>query len=327
MKKTIGNFLLQGNKDFPVDCELFDNIQINMDIVQIIGNLAGNKTILKGCEPVGNSRNPGYVFLCTKDYPNGEVLYFEGGSTASGMYVRLEDIAVSQQGYNYPKAYTVRSLAPGIGSENYMWGDFKTVKTPAELEEMIKEQEEKIKALAPSPLGIPDIWAGNTIPKGYVLCDGQELRIIDYPELYAVLGTLYNNAYDYRGSRYSTQTGCFRVPDLRGRFIVGHHSSDTDYNKYGSVGGVKKHTLSTDEMPSHVHKTKDYYYIEHTDYLSYGGIDGTEVVSGQHVGGGKTDRDNNLLFYKEHDTYSVGKGAAHENRPPFYTLAYIMRTK
>lgn len=326
MKRTIGNFLLQGNKDFPVDCELFEAMQANISLTAIIGNLAGDKTILAGCEAVGSNRNPGYVFLRTQDFPEGEVLYFEGGAVASGIYVKLENIAVTANGYNYPKAYTVRSLAPGVGSENYLWPDFKTVKSPAELEKEIQVLSDGLKQVALPPLGIPDIWAGIDIPSGYILCDGQQLKMTDYPELYAALGTQYNTALDYRGSAYVTTAGYFRVPDLRGRFVVGANANDDDYKKYGNAAGEKTHVLTGDESPEHVHTFKDYYYVEHADYAGLG-IDGTDFGGSNLLGGGKSDRDNSTLFYKIHDTEKAGKGQAHENRPPYYTLAYIMRTK
>ena len=85
MKQTQGRFLLQPNRDFPADCEMLDYIQTNAHIVSIIGNLAGDKAVLLGCEPLNETqRGEGYVFLRTKDHPEGEVLFWEGGSTSGG---------------------------------------------------------------------------------------------------------------------------------------------------------------------------------------------------------------------------------------------------
>ena len=54
--------------------------------VGIIGNLAGDKAILLGCTLTGGGtqRSEGYVFLRTKDHPEGEVLYWEGGPISGG---------------------------------------------------------------------------------------------------------------------------------------------------------------------------------------------------------------------------------------------------
>ena len=118
MKQTQGRFLLQPNRDFPADCEMLDYIQTNAHIVSIIGNLAGDKAVLLGCEPLNETqRGEGYVFLRTKDHPEGEVLFWEGGSTSGGMYLKQETISVQAHGYDYPEAYVRRSLAAGVGSE------------------------------------------------------------------------------------------------------------------------------------------------------------------------------------------------------------------
>lgn len=324
MKQTVGRFLLQPNKNFPVDCETLDALQTNIALLQVLGNLAGDKTILLGCEEEqnGTRRKAGYVFLKTKDFPEGEVIYWEGGAVSGGMYVHQEIVSTTAQGYEFPQAYTVRSLKPGVGSENYKWGDFAALRTPRELEEKIEKQGETLGELSAPPLGIVQLWAGSTVPDGYALCDGRQLSTKDYPELYKALGTTFNNAYSANGTRYTTTSGFFRLPDLRGRFVVGYHDSDNDYKTKGTAGGEKKHALTTDEMPNHTHTFKDYYYPEAHDGLNY-----DTIVTNNKIGSSKTDYDNNHLFYYRHDTESKGGDAQHENRPPYYVLAYIMRVK
>lgn len=326
MKQTLGRFLLQPNKNFPVDCETLDALQTNIAMMQVVGNIAGDKSILAGCEPEqnGTRRKAGYVFLRTKDFPEGEVIYWEGGNVSGGMYVNQEVVQVTAQGYEFPQAYTVRSLLPGVGSENYSWDDFRTFKTPRQLEEYDARQDAEIAKLAPPPLGVVQIWAGKTVPEGYELCEGQQLKIADYPDLYKALGTSFNNGYDCNGKRLSTTSGYFRLPDLRGRFLVGYNVSDADYNAYGDVGGEKTHKLTTGEMPSHSHNVKDYYYPER---ISTGGYSGAEYIGWNLTGSGDTDNDNNYMHYRNHSSDPAGSGYAHENRPPYYTLAYIMRTK
>ena len=97
-------------------------------------------------------------------------------------------------------------------------------------------------------------------------------------------------------SVYNGQT----IPDLNGdnRFMRGNSTS-------GGVGGEESHTLTTAELPSHTH----------TYALSSG--DG-----GGGLGGG-TPFDTNTTT----NTGSTGSGDAHENRPPFYDVVWIMRVK
>lgn len=316
MKQTVGRFLLQPNKNFPVDCETLDALQTNIALLQVLGNLAGDKTILLGCEEEqnGTRRKAGYVFLKTKDFPEGEVIYWEGGTVSGGMYVHQEIVPTTAQGYEFPQAYTVRSLKPGVGSENYKWGDFAVVRTPRELEEKIEKQGETLGELSAPPLGIIQIWAGKTVPSGYELCEGQQLKITDYPDLYKALGSTFNNAYSATGSRYSTSSGYFRMPDLRGRFIVGHNPSDTDYSGYGKAGGEKQHALTIKEMPSHTHPQN--LWAEDSGTWKGGGRNSSPNSTSKH--------DRTTQFG---NTNATGGGAAHENRPPYYVLAYIMRVR
>ncbi len=325
-KQVIARALLQPNKNFPIDCETLDALQNNTATVQILGNIVGDKAILYGCAPESNGtrRGAGYVFLRTRDYPEGEVVYWEGGNVSGGMYLHQENVAVTAQGYDFPQAYTERSLRPGVGSENYSWAGFKQYKTPGQLEQDVATINTALAKLAPPPLGIVEMWAGSKVPTGYELCEGQQLRITDYPELYAALGTTFNTAPNYAGTAQTTTSGYFRLPDLRGRFVAGYSTVDTEYNKYGKVGGAKTVQLTIAQMPSHTHSVNDYYHIERSAGRA---ISGVEAVSGTYSGSGDTDTDNNTLHYRTHNTTSTGSGTAHENRPPYYVLAYIMKTK
>lgn len=320
MDKITGNFLTQPNKDFPLDCETLDMLQTNAALVATLGNLIGDKLILGGCglSNNGTQRAPGYVFLRSKDYPDGEVLHWEGGNISGGMYIRLEDIAVTAQGYDYPKAYTRRTLAPGVGSENFSWADFKKPKTPAELEKMIadlKTEQGNIAAQAVTePLGIVKMWAGSKVPENYALCNGAEMRITDYPELYKAIGTTFNTAVSANGSKPTTQSGFFRLPDLRGRFVVGYHDTDPEYNGYGKAGGEKAHTLTVEEIPPHKHKQN--LWASGSGVWKSGGKDSWPDAT--------TNFGQSTPAYSTADT---GGGKGHENRPPFYVLAYIMKVR
>lgn len=314
--KTLANFLTQPNQDFPLDCETMACIQELAELPSVIGNIAGDKVILTGCESDndGLTRSGGYLFLRTKRMPEGEILWWEGGSTALGMYVREADVSVDINNVNYPKAYTTRSLAPGIGEENYSWDDFSPIKTVKELMQANEKLKQELDRVKPSPLGIIEMWAGINVPDGFILCNGQQLRKSDYPELYEVLGDAFNTAPNSNGDRYVTQSDYFRVPDLRGRFVVGHHDTDSDYKALGTAGGFKKVTLTEETIPPH----------SHTQQLWAGG-------SGTWKGHGGNSWPNATAIFEatntDHKTLETGGGKSHENRPPYYVLAYIMRVK
>ena len=83
----------------------------------------------------------------------------------------------------------------------------------------------------------------------------------------------------------------------------------------GAKGGEKTHRLTVDEMPSHSHAVygrSSGYEAKHND--------DHEVITYADKGWGSWSE-------KINDTTSAGSGWAHENRPPFYALCYIMRVK
>ena len=314
METVIGNFLKQPNRDFPLDCDTLETLQANTALVAAIGNIAGDKVILKGCELTDNNtrRNSGYLFVRTKAYPHGEVLYWEGGIVSEGMYVKTEDIAVNAQGYDYPRAYTKRTMAPGVGSENFKWDEFVTPKPSAELNKQLAElgrRQESVETKVESaePLGVIKMWAGKEIPTNYLLCDGAVLNAEEYPELYEAIGNTFNTCNDRNGKTPSSvQSGSFRLPDLRGRFIAGFDSLDKEYDKYGNSGGKKAHILEEKHLPPHTH-----------EYLK-------SINASTRTGNKSNEK---FAAYESARTGTAGGGMAHETRPPYYVLAYIIKVR
>lgn len=142
------------------------------------------------------------------------------------------------------------------------------------------------------PRGLIAMWNGTQVPNGWALCNGQ---IVDD----------------------------LQTPDLSGKFIIGWQSGNEDYNLIGNTGGQEKVTLATQEIPSHVHNFADAYFIEaHSDLV---GANGTQWIGNNLSGSHKTDRDNSYVCLWDHDTRATGGGQPHENRPPYYVLAYIIK--
>ena len=107
------------------------------------------------------------------------------------------------------------------------------------------------------------------------------------------------------------------TPNLKGRFIVGYDPSDSDYNTVGKTGGERAVTLSKDQMPSHTHEVwgrSSGYTARHND--------DAEVITYANKGWGSSSN-----YQKINDSGSAGNGQAHENRPPYYAMCFIMRVK
>ena len=106
MDKVIGKYLNQTDNDFPLDCETFDYIQNNNFITEMLGNIAGDKCFIYGCEKSEtNNYAPGYVFLRTTEHPEGEILPFGGGSSSGRVYINSQEVSVTANDKTY-SAYT-----------------------------------------------------------------------------------------------------------------------------------------------------------------------------------------------------------------------------
>ena len=81
-------------------------------------------------------------------------------------------------------------------------------------------KETLLRHVATVPVGVIMPYAGTTIPDGYLLCDGSEVRTADYPALYGVIG------YTYKSVTLLLGTATFALPDLRGRFPLGKDNMD-----------------------------------------------------------------------------------------------------
>lgn len=137
--------------------------------------------------------------------------------------------------------------------------------------------------------GIICAWSGaiTDIPQGWGFCDG----------------TLYN-ALD--GSKLQS-------PDLRGRFIVsaGQGTNLTNRN-VGDKGGEETHTLTIAEIPAHAHT-----------YSAMRNDNGNEYHNGSLIGYSNPNWWS--LKANTDPTGVTGGNSSHNNMPPYYALAYIIK--
>ena len=137
------------------------------------------------------------------------------------------------------------------------------------------------------------LWSGaiNNIPSGWVLCNG-------------------SNA----------------APNLQDRFVVGAGSGYS----VGDTGGAQSVTLTSSQMPSHSHSmsvTDPGHYHTTNDYVARAYYQEPRNI------GSATDGNCNYTGDTNSKTTGIsvsagntGGGGSHENRPPYYALAYIMKT-
>lgn len=88
--------------------------------------------------------------------------------------------------------------------------------------------------LAAGWAGFVQMFAGTTPPTGWLLCNGSEVAVADYPTLYSVIGNTYGTPSD---------ADHFLLPNLTNRFPVGA-GSDYALNDTGGSEYIQEHSHS-----------------------------------------------------------------------------------
>jgi hypothetical protein len=122
------------------------------------------------------------------------------------------------------------------------------------------------------------------------------------------------------GDPNDVPTGWEIFYQMGGRFPVGAHhiSTDEGLTKYsfGDKGGEEKHTLTTDEIPSHSHSSG-------SDVRQ--NITPSGSVSGQQQNFYGSGNDTYATSVANWTSVSGGGGQSHENRPPYLAIYFIKK--
>ena len=106
--------------------------------------------------------------------------------------------------------------------------------------------------------------------------------------------------------------GTNSTPNLAGKFVVGYQSGNSDY-AVAQTGGAETVTLSEANMPAHTHTATTKGTSGSHSWTQFGAGRNDWNYPGENSRGSAT-------------TASTGGGTAHENRPPYYALCYIMKS-
>lgn len=166
------------------------------------------------------------------------------------------------------------------------------------------------------PTGAIVMWSGTLIPLGWGLCDGGTYGGLTTPDLRGrfIVGV------DNLPNTQVIATGQYVVSGQTGTtpLVAPNTGTVINYGTIGNTGGENGHTLSLAEMPSHTHNVN-------------AAVTNSNVF-GFNVGFGNISIGNGSAASGDTQTVSVsiteaarGSGTTHENRPPYYVLAYIIK--
>ena len=174
------------------------------------------------------------------------------------------------------------------------------------------------------------------IPEGFLECNGQEVSIAKYENLFKIIG------YNF-GAGENLEEQCFKLPDMTSTTAVGYDPEDEDFNFIGKKGGEETHALTVEEIPAHNHTILETEHT-HTAYFEKQGFT-TTIGQGASARDDESDsypyvtncsRGDNKKWdhqhyytsfsYKHyHDMNTTGDSAGHTNLQPCVTCRFIIK--
>lgn len=182
--------------------------------------------------------------------------------------------------------YVILALIIVLIFEIYIWFYIKNRQTEydteiSNLSSLIDKQTKSIQYLQTKPvsqmsnslneIGSIVLFSGDTIPENYNLCDGSLFAISDYPDLFAVLKTTYNQP------NIDTNIN-FNIPDLRDVFIRSTGQSHTlgSYQKWST--GMPQNQFQNQNSGNHTHVTSN--AGSHSHETMWAGVNASSSLNG-----------------------------------------------
>lgn len=212
------NFKFMQTDGVPLTADLMETLEEAWSIFNVIGDIAGNLTILSGCEIVGTSVNPGIVVI------DGDVLFFEGGTVYQNVFIHQEDITKVFKNQVAKVLIEKKTVKFGDAFVVYSWDAFTRLSTLKQIASDLSSYNDRLNILEmkTAPIingGIAWAWFKDVseIPLGW--------------------------------------KECFNI---QGKTIVGLDPNDPLFSTLGDPVGSKTQTLTIDHLPDHDHEVKGY---------------------------------------------------------------------
>lgn len=251
------NFKFLQTDGVPLTNDLMQLIEEAYSIFEVLGDLAGNLTILKGCNLVGSTVEPGIVAI------EGKLYHFEGGLVSDTVYINLQEIKKTFQNQTEKVLIENRTARFGNAITTYNWSDFVRLET-------LKQIQVKV---------------NNSVTQQQFNSLIAEIDLLKLKTAPIINGGII---FPFRRPASEIPVGWKECIDFRGKTIVGRDPNDSDFANLGNTVGAKTHTLTIDEMPAHKHKVPLFANgsasgnaVGHPDNY----IDNNRTVDSQETGG------------------------------------------
>jgi microcystin-dependent protein len=149
-------------------------------------------------------------------------------------------------------------------------------------------------------------YAGNTLPNGWLLCDGSAVSRTDYADLYAVIGDTYGN-----GDGSTT----FNVPNLVDKFVEGSATAGTE--KSAGLPNIKGSFTNRSDT------TNSGMVIGASGAISRSMLSSTSAVQVQFTS--TTARSNQEISFNAANSNSIYSDSVTTVQPPALTMRYIIK--
>lgn len=186
-----------------------------------------------------------------------------------------------------------------------------------------------------TPIGTVVPFAGDIAPAGWLLCDGREVQIGSYLDLFQIIG------YKFKDQAVVT-SGNFGLPDFRGRVPLGadnmggssaNRVTNVNADVIGNSGGFEKNQIEVENLPEHEHDLRgpsgaQYYAVRDiqgtpadAEAIPYDAPQGSQAGQAYPTSGGVLKRK-----FNEDGSFETitNLGEPFDVMSPFTTMNYII---
>lgn len=129
------SFLQTGG--FPMDVNVLDNMQKAYQLFNGLGALAGDLSIINGCNLTGTTVSDGVVYI------NGEVLEFRSGVLSDNVVIVEEPSSSTFENGQVKSTHFIRYATFGVAVTSYPWASFKRAFPTKEIASSLAQKEDK----------------------------------------------------------------------------------------------------------------------------------------------------------------------------------------